>query len=130
MTTDTSKTTFAINGTTIGGCYDHQLGAGTNREVEHRPLASTEVHYLPGRRDESLLTLQLYTDPSDPGQNLLGQADRNRLLFVLTINHADGRIETAQAFVRNITELGGKQNGQAIGRSTIQIRMTGGRSLT
>lgn len=130
MTTDTSKTTFAISGTLIGGLYDHQIGAGSNREVQHSPLKQLDVQYAPGRRDESLLTLQAYTNASDPGQSLLMAADRNRSTFVLTINHADGRVETALAFVLNITERGGKQNGQAIGRSTIQIRMTGGRSLS
>lgn len=120
MVIDGQGATFTFDGVEVGGVQNYTFSQPDSRDVPHRPLASTTTEWLPGQISYGLVTLSLYRNDSDDGQDKMVIAHQQRRTVDCVLTLKNGATRTFRAFVRAIPTVGGV-DGVVTGAATLRI---------
>lgn len=99
MPVDGKPTTLIFDGEIVGEVQSVTMRDGSVAQVAFRASCDTKVRYAPGMIDEGMLTVSLYRDARDVGQNRMSAARSARLVLPFSATLDDGSTLQGEAFV-------------------------------
>lgn len=120
MAADGKPTVLVFDGETVGDVQSVTLRDGSVSQVAFRSSCDKKVRYVPGMIDEGMLTVSLYRDARDAGQNRMSAARSARLIAPFSVTLDDGSALQGEAFVVTMPTVS-PVNGVNTGTATLRI---------
>lgn len=98
MIIDAQGTQFVFNGEIVGKVTQYTIADGDVPDVLHIALADGATEAYPGQADFGNITITLYRDSTDAGQEEIQASINNGTIVPASITLADGRTLTFQAY--------------------------------
>lgn len=105
MIVDALGTEFKFNGFVVGRITRYDLQDGVVPDIAHRPISGPK-RFLPGKPEHGTISLILYRDLEDPGQQEIANAIRSRSVVNCQWKLADGRILVFDAYGKRLPITG------------------------
>lgn len=122
---DGQSATLTFGGELVGGVYQYQFFQGAPTVIRHPSISAPAREYAPAQPDYGTVTLQLYRNHRDPGQQRMAASQAGRIVDDCVLTLEDGTLLTFRAFCERIPLVGGKRTGQTINTSPARLRITG-----
>lgn len=122
---DGQNATLTVGGEPVGGVLRYEPFQGSPPVIRHRPLSAPASIYLPPIPDYGTISITLYRNHADPGQQQMADSQANRIVKPCVFTLEDGTVLSFDAFTERLPLAGGKQTGQTINTSGARLRITG-----
>lgn len=122
---DGQNATLTMGGQVVGGVLRYEPFQGSPPVIRHRPLSAPASIYLPPIPDYGTISITIYRNHADPGQQQMADSQANQLLKPCTLKLEDDTVLSFDAFTERLPLTGGKQAGQTINTSVARLRITG-----
>lgn len=91
MILDAQGTTFTFSGQFVGKITQYTFGNGVVEDIEFQDMGTGAIRSFPGKPEYGQVTLTLYRDSSDPGQEAISDAIAARSIKPCVLTLKDGR---------------------------------------
>jgi hypothetical protein len=112
--------TFTFNGQTVGKITGFIVNDGVVPDIAHKAVNANDTIFFPGQADWGSITLRLYRDKTDAGQNAMedGRENRKKVTCVWTLS--DGSTNTFLGYVKRLPIVG-DSNGLGTADAVIKV---------
>ena len=117
---DAQGCTFTFDGETVGKIRGFLTNDGTTPDIAHRSLKANETDFFPGQADWGSITLRLYRDFSDAGQNAMESARETRKKVTCVWTLSNGTTRTFPGYVKRLPIVG-DSNGLGTADAVIKV---------
>ncbi len=86
---DAQGCTFTFDGQTVGKIRGFIVNDGSVPDIAHKAVSADDTIFFPGQADYGTITLRMYRDKSDVGQEAMqnGMDTRKKVQCVLTLSN-------------------------------------------
>lgn len=106
MIIDAQGTTFVFNGETVGKVTQYTIADGDVPDVLFQGLDQSATRAYPGKPDFGNITVTLYRDSTDAGQEKIQASINNSAIVPASITLTDGRVLSFQAYGKTLPITG------------------------
>lgn len=117
---DAQGCSFSFDGETVGRIRGFQVNDGSVPDVAFKAVAENETIFFPGQADWGSITLRLYRDFSDAGQNAMELARETRKKVTCVWTLSDGTARTFPGYVKRLPIVG-DSNGLGTADAVIKV---------
>lgn len=122
MILDAQGTVFTFNGSVVGKIAQYTFADGTVEDIEFQDMTTAGVRFFPGKPEYGQLTLTLYRDTSDAGQEAIAAGISGQLRVPCTLKLKDGRMISFTGYGKQLPISGLIDN---VNTSNVIIKITG-----
>jgi len=106
MIIDAQGTQFVFNGEVVGKVTQYTIADGDVPDVLFQDLGQAATRAYPGKPDFGNITITLYRDSNDAGQEAIQASINGGGIVPASITLADGRVLTFQAYGKSLPITG------------------------
>lgn len=117
---DAQGCTFTFDGQLVGKIRGFLTNDGTTPDIAHRSLKANETDFFPGQADWGSITLRLYRDFSDAGQNAMESARETRKKVTCVWTLSNGITRTFPGYLKRLP-IAGDSNGLGTADAVIKV---------
>jgi hypothetical protein len=117
---DAQGCTFSFDGELVGKIRAFQVNDGVTPDIAHKPIKANDTTFYPGQADWGSITLRLYRDFVDAGQNAMELARETRKKVTCILTLSDGTTRTFLGYVKRLPIVG-DSNGLGTADAVIKV---------
>lgn len=112
--------TFTFDGQPVGKIHGFVVTDGSVQDIAHKAVGANETIFFPGQADYGTVTVRLYRDMSDPGQDAMETARETRKKVTCVLTLSNGSVINFPGYVKRLPIVG-DSNGLGTAEAVIKV---------